>query len=78
MQRFVEIAIAVFCLALVHWGFAAAAKRLRKGIGNVVSATVRAPLRLTLTSHSQSKVIQQMQEQRRKEGVPPLENPRLD
>lgn len=78
MERFAEIAFALFCLALVHWGFSAAAKRIRRGVGNLTSAAVRPSLHRTLTAYYRRKVTKAVPEQRRKDGVPPLENPRLD
>ena len=43
-------------------------------VGRVIGSVLRTPLRAVLTPYYRKKAIRQLQEQRRKQGLPPLEN----
>ena len=78
MERFLEVAGALFLLLFVHWGFHAASRRLGRGVGRGVRKLVRPGLRNFLTIYYRRKAIAQAEEQRKKTGIPPLENSHLD
>jgi hypothetical protein len=62
--------IALISLALVHWII----KRGTRKVGTAIGSALRAPIRALLTRYYRRKVIRQMLEEKRKQGIPPLEN----
>jgi hypothetical protein len=78
MEQFLEIIVALLCLGAVHFGFTALAKMGARRVGRTIGSTARPGLRRVLTVYYRGKVIRQMQEARKKQGAPPLENPYLD
>ncbi len=78
MTRLAEILFALLGLALLHWGIQTGLRKAGTSIGKLIGAALRPLLRRSLTAYYTKKVTRQMQEQRRADGVPPLENPHLD
>ena len=70
--RIILVGLSAF-LALhlfIQWGSRRAGRRL----GRLVASVLRSPLRAVLTLYYRRKAVRQLQEQRRKQGLPPLEN----
>jgi hypothetical protein len=78
MQHTLEIIAAVVLLIFVELAMRAVIRRIGKGIGNKLGKLVRPGARKLLTPYDRRKVIQQRQDQRVKDGVPPLENLHLE
>ena len=49
-------------------------RRAGRRLGRLVGSVLRSPLRAVLTLYYRRKAVRQLQEQRRKQGLPPLEN----
>lgn len=62
--------IALSSLVLLHWLI----KRGTRKVGTAVGSSLRAPVRAFLTRYYRRKVIRQVEEEKRKQGIPPLEN----
>ena len=62
--------IALSSLVLLHWLI----KRGARKVGTAIGSALRAPIRALLTRYYRRKVIRQIQEEKRKQGIPPLEN----
>ena len=74
MEHLAEILFGLAGLFLVHWIIRQGSRKAGKSVGKFVGAALRGPLRSTLTRYYRRKVIRQMQEERRRQGLPPLEN----
>jgi hypothetical protein len=73
-----ELATILFALAVLfvlHWLIHEGSRKTGRAIGRAAGSLLRAPFRLVLTKYYRRKIIRQRQEERRKRGVPPLENP---
>jgi hypothetical protein len=70
----VETLVALLGLTALH----RVGREVGRGLVKGVFAIIREPLRKLLTVSYRRKVIRQMQEERRKQGLPPLENPDLE
>ena len=57
----------------IQWGSRQVGRRLARLIGSLLGP----PLRMLLTPYYREKAIRQLQERRRKQGLPPLENTEL-
>jgi hypothetical protein len=78
MNHFAEIVLGLLFLVIFHLVFNVGMRKVGRGLGKLVGAGMRPALRTVLTAHYRRKVTKEMQEKRKTEGVPPLENPRLD
>jgi hypothetical protein len=78
MERFLEVAGAVLLLLFLHWGLQEGTRRAGKSIARGLGKMLRPGLRRGLTWKYRRKAVAQMREQRKKAGVPPLENPHLE
>lgn len=74
----VGIVLGLACLVLVHYGINLMARRASRSVGKTVGTLARPGLRWFLTAYYRRRVIQQLQAERKKQGIPPLENPYLD
>jgi hypothetical protein len=54
----------------IQWG----SRRAGRKLGRLIGSALRSPLRAVLTPFYRRKAIRQLQERRRKQGFPPLEN----
>jgi hypothetical protein len=74
VSQFVTVLVGLATLLLFHlfvqWG----SRRVGRRVGKSIGSLLRAPLRTVLTAYYRRKVIREFQEQRRKQGLPPLEN----
>jgi len=75
VNAWVETLIALLGLVTLHLALRRGGRELGRGLVKGVFAVIREPLRKLLTVYYRRKVIRQMQEERRKQGLPPLENP---
>jgi hypothetical protein len=71
----VETLVALLGLIALHLALRRVGREVGRGLVKGVFAIIREPLRKLLTVYYRGKVIRQMQEERRKQGLPPLENP---
>jgi len=62
--------LGVASLVLLHWLI----KRGTRKVGSATGSALKAPVRALLTRYYRRKVIRQTQQERRKRGIPPLEN----
>ena len=62
--------IALGSLVLLHWLI----KRGARKVGTAIGSALRAPMRALFTRYNRRKVIHQVQEEKRRRGIPPLEN----
>ena len=77
MRELAAILVALVLMGLFHWLVQRGSRKAGRAIGRAIGSVLRAPLRFVLTKYYRRKVIRQQQEQRRKEGLPPFENPNL-
>jgi len=78
MERLLEIVFALLCLGMLHFGFQYLSRKAAKGVGRGAGAVIRPGLQRILTRYYRRRVIRRMQEERKQQGIPPLENPGLD
>ena len=78
MRHTLEIIAALGLLTFFHLAFQALTRKVGRGVGKGVGMLVRPGARKLLTHYYLRKVSQQRQEQRVKNGIPPLENPHLE
>jgi len=71
----VETLVALLSLIALHLALRRGGRELGRGLVKGLFAVIREPLRKSLTVYYRRKAIRQMQEERRKQGLPPLENP---
>jgi hypothetical protein len=62
--------IALGSLVVLHWLI----KGITRKIGRAVGSSLRAPVKALLTRYYRRKVIHQMEDEKRNQGIPPLEN----
>jgi len=71
MEKLGAILIGLFILIAVHLAFRSAGR----GLAKVLFSLIRAPLIKLLTPYYKRKAIRKIQEERRAQGLPPIENP---
>jgi len=74
VSQLATILFALAALAVFHWLLQQGTRKLGRAIGKRIGSALRAPLRFVLTKYYRQKVIRELQHQRRKQGLPPLEN----
>ena len=62
--------IALSSLVLLHW----LVKRGTRKVSTAVGSSLRAPVTALLTRYYRRKIVRQMEDEKRKQGIPPLEN----
>jgi len=75
VRELATILFALVSLLVFHLLIQQGTRKVGRGIGKAVGSVLRAPVRLLLTKYYRRKVIRQLQERRRQQGLPPLENP---
>ena len=75
MRELATILLALVLFLVVHTFLQLGTRKLGRAIGKGIGFILRPPLRAVLTKYYRRKVIRQLQENRQKQGVPPLENP---
>jgi len=70
VNELATVLIALSSLVILHWLI----KRGARKVGTAFGSAIRSPLRALLTRYYRRKVINQLQEKRQKQGIPPLEN----
>ena len=78
MERFLGIAAALLGLAVLHFGSNALFRKGVRTIGRAFRTVARPGLEQIETKSRRKQKIQFLQEERRKNGAPPLENPNLE
>ena len=75
MTELATVLLALAGLAIFHYVLQRGTRKVGRAIGKRIASVLRSPLRRVLAIYYRRKVIRQLQEQRRKQGLPPLENP---
>jgi hypothetical protein len=71
MKELAIMLVALAGFALAHYIFT----RVGRGAGKLVFLAIRKPLIRVMTPRYRKKAIRQLQEERKKRGLPPMENP---